>query len=604
MERRNTNRSKALAFGPKSQHFTISKSQTYALLYIILCGIVVYANSLFNGFVGDDNLQVVQNPLLHSVVHIPQFFEGSTFYNGTSQLIGLWYRPLMLCAYTVLTALFGTQSLPFHAFQVVLHIINAILVFYILCYFFKRSIALVLSLLFLVHPMNSEAISYIGDMDDILFFFFGSMALVLEIYMKEGIKKYIFISLLILCSLFSKESGVLFVLPLIAARLTIHKKNVFQLAGSLLFTLGIYGFFRIFVAHISYAPQLQSSPLTEASLVNRLPSVPSIFFYYIKTAFLPIHLAISQQWIIHSVMSLQFYAALGFDILLCVLLLICGIQIHKTHKMRFSTYMFFVVWFFSGMLMYSQLFIALDFTVSDNWFYFPLVGLLGIIGVFYQVYVPKKKAYVPIIQVSVGIILILLSIRTIVRNSNFHDNFTLVTHDIVYSTDSSALAYGLGNQYLNQGNLGKASIYLQRALQIDPNEPINWNTLGLLYEQEGKGTQAQMAFMHAINLNLYMPSFENLCLYLLLNNKLQQATEVTHKALLLYPTDGRLWMVQALIEHANGQNALALTSSKNALLYSRSNLTYILYLLLARHLPFTVMTAWTNNGLLLGLRQS
>ena len=118
-------------------------------------------------------------------------------------------------SYAVLYALFKATPFFYHAFQLGLHITNGILLFILFKKFLKERVALVLSLLFLVHPINSEAVVSIANLQEPLFFCFGLSALLLA--MKEAVSpmRAALISFLLLCSLLSKETGILFVLMVI-----------------------------------------------------------------------------------------------------------------------------------------------------------------------------------------------------------------------------------------------------------------------------------------------------------------------------------------------------------------------------------------------------
>src|SRR5207249_2274788 len=104
------------------------------------------------------------------------FFTGSTFFNGNSQIaIGNYYRPLLTTYFAGIYSLSGANYFLFHFFQLLLHIVNTIMVFFFLKHFLKGAITLFLSLLFLVHPINSEVVFYISDAQEVLFFFFGML---------------------------------------------------------------------------------------------------------------------------------------------------------------------------------------------------------------------------------------------------------------------------------------------------------------------------------------------------------------------------------------------------------------------------------------------
>ena len=152
------------------KNYFVPLTKTKAIHWIVILGLIVFFNGLFNGFVGDDGGQLVDNIAVHSLQNIPQFFFGGTFNNGNGSIIGLYYKPLLLTTYSILYSFFGTNSF-YHFFQLVLHISNAILVFLLFTRFFKKGLALVLSLLFLVHPINADTVDYIANLQDTMFTF-------------------------------------------------------------------------------------------------------------------------------------------------------------------------------------------------------------------------------------------------------------------------------------------------------------------------------------------------------------------------------------------------------------------------------------------------
>ena len=150
------------------------KNWQVALIFLVL-GFAVFFSGLMNSFQGDDLPQIVDNPVVHSISHIEIFFEGSTFYNGggIAPLSGVYYRPLMTTAFSVIYTIFGAHPFYFHLFQLFLGIGSVFLLYLVFCYFISPTLSLVLSLIFLVHPLNSQVVFAIPWMQDTLFSFLG-----------------------------------------------------------------------------------------------------------------------------------------------------------------------------------------------------------------------------------------------------------------------------------------------------------------------------------------------------------------------------------------------------------------------------------------------
>src|SRR5579872_2675138 len=112
------------------KNYFVPFTTTKAIHWILVIGLLVYSNSLFNGFVGDDLGQIIDNPTVHSIVNIFTFFTSSTFYNGGLQyLIGVYYKPLLLTFYSLVYTFFGPNYIMFHLFQVTLCIANTVILF-------------------------------------------------------------------------------------------------------------------------------------------------------------------------------------------------------------------------------------------------------------------------------------------------------------------------------------------------------------------------------------------------------------------------------------------------------------------------------------------
>jgi len=338
---------------------------------IVFLGLVVYSFGLFNGFVWDDEEQIVNNVFVHSVKNIPLLFQSSTFNTGGAGVLsGTYYRPLMMTFFSFVYQIFGPNPFFFHLFQLSFHILTAILIYYLFKHFFKESISFFLTLIFLIHPASVEAVAYISAVQDIFYILFGILALHFVIKSKEQFefRNIFLINLFLFLALLSKETAILFFILIFIYKLIFDRKYFFEYLIFFMMTVGIYLIFRFAVAGVFFTPY-HNAPIVQASFLQRIMMIPAILFHYLKLFFYPTNLAVMQHWVIKSYNFQNFYWPLIVGIFFILSAAI--ISLRKN--------IFFFFWFVIAIFPYLQLF-PLDMTVAERWFYLPMIGLLGIIG--------------------------------------------------------------------------------------------------------------------------------------------------------------------------------------------------------------------------------
>lgn len=559
---------------------------------IIILGLITFFNSLYNGFVWDDEEQVLNNIAVHSLSNLPQLFYGSTFNTGgTGTLGGLYYKPLMSVFFSLIYTFFGPNPFFFHFFQVILHITNAVFVFLIFRYFFsgakKDLIAFIPALIFLVHPINTEAVVYISSLQDTLFFFFGITALWMIVSKKVvNIKSFLLITILMLSSLFSKETGILFIFLVCFYSFLFNGKILKPVFISSFSSIAVYSFLRFFVAGI-YFNKHGLTPISTLSFFERLLSIPKILFFYIKTFFYPKDLAISQHWIVQSV---NFY---DFFIPLVLILIISGILIWflyffwKKKSNYFKYYLFFLVWFFAGLIFHSNFIFPLDMTVSERWFYFPINGLLGILTILF-LQIKLNKITKRFGAVFLMIILILLVTRTIVRNSDWINGLSLFSRDVQISINTFDLENNLGVELFRAGQFDEAGKHFALSTQIAPSWWTNWNNLGAIEERNGNFEAAKFDYQKAIDNGKYYLAYQNLAKLYLLTESPQKTIAFTEGSLKTLPNNASLWAILSIAEYKAGNWEKALFASKNAYLLNPNSDNAYIYNQLLQNLPLDI----------------
>ena len=159
------------------------------ILLLSLFSFLAYANSLGGEFVFDDTEQIVENQNIRSwdnlakafTTHVWQFREHPGTLNVPLPLP--YYRPLFTVMLTMEYHLFGLWPQGWHLASLLLHICCAIGVFFVIREMSRQNVlALFASLLFAVHPIHAESVSWISGMTDPLFgvFFLASFCLYLR----------------------------------------------------------------------------------------------------------------------------------------------------------------------------------------------------------------------------------------------------------------------------------------------------------------------------------------------------------------------------------------------------------------------------------------
>lgn len=558
-----------------------------AIHWIIILGILVYCNSLFNGFVGDDNAQIITNPAVHSISNFFMLFRGSTQYLATTQqFIGLYYKPLLSISYSAIYTLFGANPFFFHLFQLSLHISNSILIFLILKKFLRISTAFVLSLLFLLHPINNEAIVYIANLQDVLFPFFGLLALKFLIEKKS----VILIGIMLFLSLLSKESGIIFFFILIVYYVLYavksKRKNLFFVI-TLLIIFVVYLYLRIVIGNIGL--QTKSLYMSDnATFIQRLYTIPSLILYYFRTAFFPVTIVFGWYWVVSTPTFTNFGFPLLLVILLGIVLLLPLYFLHK-RKEKYKAYLFFLFIVVISLGISMQI-VPLDFTVADRWFYIPLFGLLGLFGIWFDVYCKHflqnnlLKKYLLIVVI---MILIFFMYKDFTRNTVWVSNIILCGHDLQSNPQSYLLQYCYANELFIRKNYKPAILHAKEAVKLYPDYFLAWDTVGESYYALGDTHDAQTAFEKTLSLNDYGYGSQELALVYAYENKPKQAIKIVQTYLKITPKAAELWYAFALANYEQGRENEAITAAKEAYLLEPVPLTYKVYYRLERHQPLT-----------------
>jgi len=185
------------------------------VILIVILSLISYINVFDNEFVWDDHVFILDNADIKSFSNIPFFFK--------EDVDGL-YRPLRGVHYTLAYSVFRKNEFGYHLNAVFFHTLISILVFFIILKILnKKSIALIASLIFAVHPIHTERVANMTAGFDLLGIFLFLLSFYFYILFSKNIsqkklfknnKKYFVLSLILfIAALFASEEAI--TLPLI-----------------------------------------------------------------------------------------------------------------------------------------------------------------------------------------------------------------------------------------------------------------------------------------------------------------------------------------------------------------------------------------------------
>jgi protein O-mannosyl-transferase len=532
-----------------------------AAVVLALLGIAVFSASLGNPFEGDDNYQVINNPVVHSLANLNLLFDGGTFYSGggIAPLTGTYYRPLMSFVFSLIYSLFQLHAIYYHIFQLLVYIGSAVLLFLFFRYSFSLLLSLALAMIFLVHPLNSQVVFAIPSMQDALYFFFGILALWLLLRF-NSVKSLAAVAICLLLALLSKETGGLFSILALLYLSVFDRKRLRSFIGMLVPLLCIYLVMKIHAVGLDTPVKI--APIDSLPLAGRLMTAPSAILFYFQKLLFPTNLASSYYWV-YRTFSVQ-HVLLPMIIIFSVvaIFIFLGHLVQKNApKAQFLTYIFFSAWATIGLIPCLQI-VPLDMTACTTWFYFSMAGLFGMIG---TLVVALGRHVKPSMALGVPVVIIvLLGGYTAYIGTYWGSDLSLYRHDAQASPGDYYADNDAATALINQSQYAEAEYFATRSIELYPTLYSYYN-LGLAYEKAGNLPKAYSAFFNALRYGQNITLDEKLSELSLVYGNPSVNEQLIVEGIKNYPQDGVLWEDLAVEDAKTGNIADAKSAANNAI---------------------------------------
>lgn len=480
----------------------------------------VYLNSLGNDFVSDDIATIKDNSEIGKISYFwrPPYF----ILNLRSLVLFLIYK------------IFGLNPAFYRLQNILFHLGSSWIIFVLISLFFKSPIPLITASIFAVHPILTEAVSWISGGSYVNAAFFVLLSFLTYIWSANNKRVWFYlvsVFLFFLALLFSEK---LIVFPLILLLYEFSFERLKSNWPKLLPFWAISGFWTLHLFGLlgERVTALETTYYQEPGLENPLIQIPIAVTSYLKLLFWPKNLTLY-----HSEMSfsqVEYFLRLGVFVLF-----LAAIVYFATAKQRAKRVGFFKkdrrisFWlsFFLISLLPTLTPLRISWVVAERYVYLGALGIFVIAALMIQKIGEVSKNQ-KISWVLLLIVLLALAARTIVRNADWKNQDALWLATAKTSPSSPQNHNNLGDLYARRGNLEKAAEEFKKAIELKPNYGDAYHNLANTYQQMGKTAEAIENFQKTLIFNPnFWQSHQNLAAIYFSQEKFDLAKQELEKAI-------------------------------------------------------------------------
>lgn len=460
------------------------------LLAVVTFG--VYINSLDGDFLVDDQAGILNNAEIYDINLY--FFKYLSLKPGILQEV----------AKVVLWHISPGKTYQFHLFNVLLHTGCTVLLFLLWNILFKNiTLSFLSSLIFAVHPIHTEAVSWISGSPYVLSSFFYLAAVIFYVKTANSRPQHIFHLLL---------SSVFFVLCLLSGSFALTLPFMFILydiffrkddKGNTLRWLVIFGVLLIAALLISMV-LVSRNKFIHLIFYHRglsyLVVAVKAFAYYLKILYLPLQRGLFHPFAFDT-FEIQKLSMAFFSGLFCLFL---AVFLFFRYRKKMVPVAFGIMFFLVTYAPYSNV-IPVCNIIAERYLYLPSAGFsLIAASLFLKVWEiinrdGQKSALLR--RVSVACITLFLgsyTALTIRRNYDYNNIITYWQSNIENFPDGYRVYNNLAASFYAMGNMENAKAYCLINLMINPGQPHVWCNLGKLYRETGDIVQARDCYQEAL----------------------------------------------------------------------------------------------------------
>ncbi len=506
----------------------------YLATFLFFVTFLIYANTLGNGLFFDDEDFIYKNVYVQEF-NVPAYFSQNTIAGAGK--VSNYYRPLLSLSYGVEYGIFKDIPFIYHFTNVLIQATAGIaLLVFLNRLLHNKLVAFITSILFVIHPIQTEAVSYASGRSDPMVALFTFLTLIF--FLKRTPRSHLISLCFFICALLSRETALItpgLLLLVLLYQTKSFKKTIAQIPQILSFILidGIYFGLRLTVLNFQNTLNFyDTNNVYSSHIENRMYTFLSIIPTYFLLLVFPTILYMER---FAPIITTPLHPAVIGSFLVIVLGFIGSIKVFK----KYPVFLFSLLWMGITFIPTSGI-IPINGIIYEHFLFLPSVGFFLLIAVLLNMVLENKKYSLARTGIFFALILILvlLCLRTITRNSDWHDPITFYSQ-------------------LNQNNPLVARVH---------------NNLAMAYADAGRNKQAIEEYQKAIRINdIYPQTHYNLGNSYVAINDLPKAETEYKKALIIDPSFTQPYVSLAKLYRITNQKKQYQNLLENLQKYSKKN---------------------------------
>lgn len=574
---------------------------------------ILYANTLSHGFVLDDGIVITEN------AYVKQGFSGigkilskDSFYGffqkqGKEKLVaGGRYRPMSLIVFATAYEFFSARPFFFHLLSILVYGLLGLVMHNLLCRllapkFLTESVplALMISLLFIAHPVHTECVANIKGMDETLALLFslGSFYYFLCYVDRKDWKLIAISALLLFFGVLSKENAIVFLLLIPLATLLLYDRTPKQLVYTIIPLAISVLIFLVMRANVlglnpfsNLSKELMNNPFIKLVGDDPVPMdisekaglIARCLYEYLSLMiwphplthdYYPKHIPMESIGALKPLLAIVIYSA---SILFAII------------KARsYPIFSFSIFAFVLPLFLVSNILFPVGTNMAERFLFMPSFGFL--LAAVFGIYLLLRKSMTGTFY-SISIIALVFGVLTILRNPAWADNYTLFTTDVKVSKNSAKIHNGIAGVLLEKAPgekdtaalnaiCNKAKAELDKALKIHPRYMEAHLQMGNIYFYKKEYENAIEKYNYLLSkLPENEDAFKNLGMayrergrQLGQSGQVDKAREYIKNAMSMNPNDAEAVMLMGIAEGSSGDNQKAIEYFRKASMIDPKN---------------------------------